>query len=101
MVGKEEVRKALKEVIDPEMHVNIVDLGLIYDIQTDESGLVEVTMTLTSPGCPLSYVFHEVIPEAVKKVKGVTDVRISLVWDPPWDPDKISEDTLEEMGLIR
>ena len=102
MPNKDAVKTALKEIIDPEMHVNIVDLGLIYEIEIDEeSGLVAITMTLTSPGCPLSYVFEELIPEAVKKVDRVKDVRINLVWEPPWDPDKISDDALEEMGIIR
>lgn len=91
----------LKEVIDPELHVNIVDLGLVYEIEANENGSVEITMTLTSPGCPLSYVFEEWIPEAVKKVEGVKDVRINLVWEPAWDPEKISDDVKEEMGIIR
>lgn len=98
----EEIRVQLKEIIDPELHINIVDLGLIYDISYDNaSGLVEITMTLTTPGCPLSYVFEEWIPQAVKKVDGVKDVTINLVWEPPWDPDTISDDIKEEMGIIR
>lgn len=101
MPDKEEIRSRLKEVIDPELHVNIVDLGLVYEIETSERGSVEITMTLTSPGCPLSYVFEEWIPEAVKKVNGVNDVRINLVWEPAWDPEKISDDVKEEMGIIR
>lgn len=101
-ISKEEVFSALKTIIDPELHINIVDLGLIYDLKIDqEKGLVEIKMTLTTPGCPLSYVFQEWVPEAVKKVLGVKDVMIDLVWDPPWDPDKISEDQMEELGIIR
>ncbi|CAN5136828.1 hypothetical protein BH09PAT1_BH09PAT1_3460 [soil metagenome] len=102
MITKEAIEKELKEIIDPELHINIVDLGLIYGIKIDpEKGLVDITMTLTTPGCPLSYVFREWIPEAVKKVSGVKDVTIDLVWDPPWDPDKISDDQKEELGIIR
>lgn len=107
----EKIRNALKEIIDPELHINIVDLGLIYDIDLtpltqmskDEQNLfdAEITMTLTSPGCPLSYVFEELIPAAVKKVEGIYDVNIHLVWEPPWDPEKISDDIKEEMGIIR
>lgn len=102
MITKEAIELQLKQVIDPELTINIVDLGLIYDVSIkQESGEVEVTMTLTTPGCPLSMVFEEWIPEAVKKVTGVKNVRINLVWEPPWDPDKISDDVKEEMGLIR
>lgn len=98
----EEITKQLREIIDPELHINIVDLGLIYNISFDNSsGHVEITMTLTTPGCPLSYVFEEWIPQAVKKVEGVKEVKINLVWEPPWDPDKISDDIKEEMGIIR
>jgi len=102
MITKEAIDAELRTVIDPELNINIVDLGLIYDIAIkQESGEVEITMTLTTPGCPLSMVFEEWIPDAVKKVAGVTNVRINLVWEPPWDPDKISDDVKEEMGLIR
>ena len=102
MITEEKVKTALKEVIDPELHINIVDLGLIYEILIDQnSGIVTITMTLTTPGCPLSFVFEELIPAAVKKVDGVKDVVINLVWEPPWDPDKMSEDQLEELGIIR
>jgi metal-sulfur cluster biosynthetic enzyme len=102
MVTKEAVLAELKEIIDPELHINIVDLGLIYDIAIDDAlGLVTITMTLTTPGCPLSFVFEEWIPAAAKKVAGVKDVKIDLVWEPPWDPDKISDDAKEELGIIR
>lgn len=102
MITKDKVYTQLKEIIDPELHLNIVDLGLIYDIAiTQDSGLVEITMTLTTPGCPLSFVFEEWIPDSVKKIEGVTDVKIILVWEPPWDPDKISDDAKEELGMIR
>lgn len=102
MITKEEVLEQLKTIIDPELHINIVDLGLIYDVKIDQpSGNVEVVMTLTTPGCPLSFVFEEWVPDAVKKVKGVNEVRIELVWEPPWDPDKISDDAKEEMGIIK
>lgn len=102
MLQEKAILEALKQIIDPELHINIVDLGLIYGLKIDqEKGTVEVTMTLTTPGCPLSYVFREWIPEAVKSVQGVKDVTIDLVWDPPWDPDKISDDQKEELGIIR
>lgn len=109
MMIKDQILKQLREIIDPELHINIVDLGLIYDVRIiptvgsgkNEAFDVEITMTLTSPGCPLSYVFEEWIPVAAKKVKGVQDVTINLVWEPAWDPEKISDDVKEEMGIIR
>ena len=102
MITEEAVYTQLKDIIDPELHLNIVDLGLIYGLQIgQEKGLVEITMTLTTPGCPLSHVFEEWIPAAVKRVDGVKEVKINLVWEPPWDPDKISDDAKEELGMIR
>ncbi len=102
MILKEKILEQLKTIIDPELHLNIVDLGLIYDIEiTQDIGLATITMTLTTPGCPLSFVFEEWIPEAVKKVDGVKDVKVDLVWEPAWDPDKISDEIKEELGLIR
>lgn len=101
-ITKDQVLASLKEVIDPELHINIVDLGLIYDVRlSQEKGEVTITMTLTTPGCPLAYVFEELVPSACKKVDGVKDVVINLVWDPPWDPDKMSDDQLETLGIIR
>lgn len=101
MITKETVLEYLKEVIDPELNINIVDLGLIYDVDIKESGDVDVTMTLTSPGCPLSVVFEEWVPAAVKKIEGVKEVHINLVWEPAWDPDKMSDDTKEMLGIIK
>lgn len=102
MIEKNLILIELKKIIDPEMHINIVDLGLIYDVVIDqELGFVTITMTLTTPGCPLAFVFHEWVPAAAKKAEGVKDVRIDLVWEPPWDPDKLSDDAKEELGMIR
>lgn len=102
MITKEIVLDYLKEVIDPELNINIVDLGLVYDTIIDqEKGSVEVVMTLTSPGCPLSIVFEEWVPQAVKKIEGVKDVKINLVWEPAWSPDRISDDTKEQLGIIK
>lgn len=100
MPKKEEIVHSLKTIIDPELNINIVDLGLIYDIAIS-GGTVEITMTLTTPGCPLSLVFEDWIPSSVKKVEGVEDVRINLVWEPPWDPDKMSDDAKEDLGIIQ
>lgn len=102
MIKETDIQEALRTIKDPELLINIVDLGLIYNIKIDQkTGDVEVTMTLTSPGCPLSFVFEEWIPEAVKKVDGVQNVMINLVWEPAWDPEKISDEAKEELGIIR
>jgi len=92
------VREALKTVIDPELHINIVDLGLVYDVR-EEGGIVEVEMTLTTPGCPLAGVIDTKIREAVMKVSGVKEVTLELIWDPPWTQDMMSEEAKAELGF--
>lgn len=87
---------ALHRVIDPELHINIVDLGLIYEVKTSP---VTITFTLTSPGCILSGTIHKLIETTVKKVPGVEQVKLDLVWDPPWTPDRISPKYQAEFGL--
>lgn len=102
MITKENVLQQLKTVIDPELNINIVDLGLIYDVIIDQKkGDVTITMTLTTPGCPLSMVFDEWVPEAVKKIPGVKNVTINLVWEPAWNPDKMSDEMKESLGIIK
>lgn len=102
MISKDQILAALKTVIDPELHINIVDLGLVYDVAIDQQkGHVEIKMTLTTPGCPLSMVFEEWVPNAAKKVAGVQSVYINLVWEPPWDPEKMSDDQKELLGIIK
>lgn len=88
----------LQTVVDPELHYNIVDLGLVYGVDAAD-GVVNVRMTLTSPGCPYGpYLIHET-RQAVRSVKGVKDVKIDLVWDPPWGPARMTEDIRLEMGF--
>ncbi len=101
MPSPEEVREALKTVYDPEIGVNIVDLGLIYDIYTEneQEGLVEINMTLTAPGCPLSHVIGAEVREALDGMPGVTDVKLNLVWTPSWNPTMMSEDAKMELGM--
>ena len=101
MISREAVLDELKKVIDPELHVNIVDLGLVYDVAIDQEGNVVVTMTLTTPGCPLSMVFEEWVPASVKNIEDVKDVKINLVWEPPWDPEKMTDEAKEMMGFIK
>ncbi|OGH23972.1 MAG: hypothetical protein A3J69_01335 [Candidatus Levybacteria bacterium RIFCSPHIGHO2_02_FULL_42_12] len=102
MISKKDVLGELSLVIDPELNINIVDLGLIYDILIDQKKKsVEIVMTLTSPGCPLAIVFDEWVPNAAKKAAGVGEARVNLVWEPVWNPDKISENGKEELGILQ
>ena len=92
-------RLALRKVKDPELNLNIVDLGLVYDIVADDAGKVDVDMSLTSPGCPAGPQIMGDVERAVKAVPGVTDLNINLVWDPMWTPDRIEPRVRAYMGL--
>lgn len=94
---------ALRTVYDPEIPVNIYDLGLIYDvILTSEENLenVHVKMTLTAPGCPVAGTFPGVVESKVREVDGIGDVSVELVWDPPWTQDRMSEAAKLQLGLL-
>jgi len=93
-----EIREALKSVIDPELGINIVDLGLIYDIVINK-GAVKVKMTLTTPMCPLGPLIVENARKAVEGVPGVKDVDIEITFDPPWTMDRINPEIKERLGL--
>ncbi len=90
----------LKTIFDPEIPVNIYDLGLIYDIDYEPSGEVNIRMTLTAPNCPMADILVEDVTREVGKVKGVTDVNVVLVFEPQWDRSMMSEETLLELGLL-
>lgn len=93
------VRLALRKVKDPELNLNIVDLGLVYDIVANGEGKVDVDMSLTSPGCPAGPQIMGDVERAVKAVPGVTDLNINLVWDPMWTPERIEPRVRAYMGL--
>ncbi|MBN1144721.1 MAG: SUF system Fe-S cluster assembly protein [Bacteroidales bacterium] len=95
-----EIVNTLKNIFDPEIPVNIYDLGLIYDIETDEQQHVKITMTLTAPNCPVADVLPNEIKEKVESIPGVTGVEINLVFDPPWDQSMMSEEALFELGML-
>ena len=97
-VTPEEVREVLKNVYDPEIPVNVVDLGLIYDVNVDE-GNVSVTMTLTAPGCGMGPMIAQQAEWAVSEIEGVEDVEVEMVFDPPWSPDLISDDGKKLLGI--
>lgn len=92
--------KALKNVYDPEIPVNIYDLGLIYEIKVDEEGKVEVTMTLTAPNCPMADELLDDVHNSVKDVPDVTDVTVKLTFEPEWNKDMMSEEAKLELGFL-
>jgi len=95
-----EIVGLLKSVYDPEIPVNIYDLGLIYDIETDEHNKVRITMTLTAPNCPVADSLPNEIKEKVSAIPGVSAVDINLVFDPPWNQSMMSEEALLELGML-
>ena len=97
-VTKDEVLEALKEVFDPEIPVNVVDLGLIYDCQVKE-GDVRVKMTLTFPGCGMGPYISQQAEWRVAELDGVEDIEVEMVYEPPWTPDMITEDGKAQLGL--
>jgi FeS assembly SUF system protein len=95
-----QVVEALKTVRDPEIPVNLVDLGLIYELQVNKNGTVYVEMTLTTPACPVAGALPGQVQEAIAAVPGVSEVRVKLVWSPPWTRDRMSEEAKLELGLL-
>ena len=97
-VTKDEVTEAMKDVVDPELGINVVDLGLVYDVHLDESSNAVLDMTLTSAACPLTDVITDQTEQALEGLVG--DVTINWVWMPPWGPDKITEDGREQLRAL-
>lgn len=91
---------ALREVFDPEIPVNIYDLGLIYALDIEPSGEVHIQMTLTAPGCPVAQTFPATVEDKVNTVAGVTDAHVELVWEPPWSQDNMSEAAKLQLGML-
>ena len=99
MVSIEEVTDALRDVIDPELGLDFVELGLIYEIDASPEGAVKVTFTLTAPGCPIGPQVAEQIQEFVGDVEGVTSVESEMTFTPPWSPERMSEDAKFALGF--
>ena len=97
---KDAIREALKVVRDPEIPVNVVDLGLIYDIEIADDGVVDINMTLTSMGCPVQEMIQADAELAAMKVEGVRRVNVEFVWSPPWSTDKMSEEGKKQMRMF-
>ena len=98
MVTKEQVYEALHDCYDPEIPVNIVDLGLVYDVEVEEDS-VAVKMTLTTPGCGMGGMIASNAQSLIMEIPGVKEANVDLVWDPPWDPSRISEEAREKLGI--
>lgn len=98
MLTQEIVREALKDIYDPELHYNIVDLGLVYDIDIQE-GKVKILMTLTTPACPIGPFVEEQVRDNLAYLPGVEDVEVEFTFDPPWDPSRMSEEARADLGL--
>jgi FeS assembly SUF system protein len=90
----------LRTIYDPEIPVNIVDLGLIYELEVHPTGEVHVLMTLTAPGCPVAQSFPETVQSALLRVEGVTEATVELVWEPPWGRERMSELARFELGMM-
>mgnify|MGYP005837479171 CR=1 FL=1 len=95
-----QVIEILRTTYDPEIPVNVYDMGLVYDVHVSTVGEVVVTMTLTSPGCPVAGTLLNEIEERVASIAGVSKARVELVWDPPWTPDRMSEAARLELGFM-
>jgi metal-sulfur cluster biosynthetic enzyme len=103
-IAEEKIREALKQVVDPELFVNVVDLGLIYEVKIDEQpdgrSNVGVNMTMTSPACPAGPQLLGQSKDVVSRLDGVGEVDIRLVMDPPWTPDRMTEDARDQLGIF-
>lgn len=98
LVLEADIIEVLKTIYDPEIPVSIYDMGLVYGIEIDDEGRVKVAMTLTAPGCPVAETLPEEVRDKVRKVPGVKDATVEIVWDPPWTPDRMSEEAKLELG---
>ena len=96
---KNQVIEEIKKIYDPEIPVNIYEMGLIYKIKVDETNKVSIDMTLTSPNCPVAESLPKEVKDNIMKIKGVSDVNLNLVWEPPWDKDRMSEAAKLELNL--
>ena len=99
MPSREQIFDALRVVEDPELGMDIVELGLVYDVEVADEGKVKVTYTLTSMGCPVGPMIEQEISETIASMDGVSEVESDLTWDPPWSPDKMSDDAKFVLGF--
>ena len=100
LVIEAQVIEALRAIFDPEIPVNIYELGLVYDVKVEPSGAVAIRMTLTSPSCPAAQSLPGEVEGRVKEIPGVTGVALDVVWEPPWDPSRMSEAARLQLGMM-
>ena len=96
---KDKIIEEIKKIYDPEIPVNIYDLGLIYDIKVEDKNTAKIKMTLTSPNCPVAESLPKEVKDGIMQVEGIDNVDLDLVWDPPWDKDRMSEAAKLELNL--
>jgi len=97
---EEKIKECLKNIFDPEIPINIYDLGLIYNIEADTNGKINLTMTLTSPNCPMVDQMVQEIHDKITAISGVSELHINIVFDPPWSKDSMSDEALLSLGLL-
>jgi FeS assembly SUF system protein len=96
---KPSIIKAISTVFDPEIPVNVYELGLIYDVIVDAAGVAGIRMTLTAPGCPVAHTLPVEVADKVKAVEGITDARVDIVWEPAWTKDRMSDAAKLQLGM--
>ena len=97
---KDQVIATLKSIYDPEIPVNIYDLGLVYEVNVDEQGSVRIAMTLTAPACPVAAMLPRQVEQRLRELPGVNEARVNLVWDPPWTPERMSQEARLRLGFF-
>lgn len=100
MINKDNVIEILKTVFDPEIPVNIWDLGIVYNIEITENNDIIITMTMTAPNCPISEMILDDVKTSLSNLEGVNDIKINLTFDPPWSPNMMSEEAKLQLGLF-
>lgn len=100
MITKEQIIERMKKVYDPEIPINVVDLGLVYNIEIKENGIIDILMTLTAPGCPIYPYIAEQVRKEVSQIEGVKEVNVEFTFDPPWSPDKMTEEGKEALRAM-
>jgi len=99
MIIKEQVTEQIRTVFDPEIPVNIYELGLVYNVEVNDRGLVDITMTLTSPACPAAQSIPVEVKQKSESIKGVTEVNVNIVWEPRWETSMMSEEARLTLGM--
>jgi metal-sulfur cluster biosynthetic enzyme len=99
VINLDEVWRQLENVYDPELGLNIVELGLVYEVSEPREGDLYIRMTMTTPGCPMHDSIHEAVERAVMHVFGVADVKVDVVWDPPWTPELMTDQARAKLGF--